>query len=139
MKFVASNIYYNKGFYFAIPFYKIAFIAKYISNKAPIISMKDDENFLNKFANQNPEKENTNVTIPIKTDGLNTETSNNLKDTPAPNASILVAIAKKKRQYKEIQQHSIFSLVSNALFKNFKPKNINIVKTIHFEAKESCS
>ena len=57
----------------------------------------------------------------------------NLIVTPAPSASILVAIAKDIKQRKEMHLISTFSSFLNVSNKNFKPKNINTANTIHFE------
>ena len=62
-----------------------------------------------------------------------TGTFKNLKETPAPKASILVAIARVNIQNKEIHFMSFFSSFENTSIKNLHPNPANIANTIHFE------
>ena len=95
----------------------------------PIISKYFVGKFLNKYPLQNPNNELTKVIIPIKIAENQIFTCEKQRDIPAPNASILVAIANINKQLMEIQQ-IVFSFSSKASLINFIPKTKNIKKTI---------
>ena len=82
---------------------------------------------------KNPEIESVKVTMPIITEGNNTAEFKHLIETPAPKASILVAIARSIKQENEMPQVSAGFSFSNASLINLSPRNKNTVNTIHFE------